>query len=241
MADTTTGIDALPHAHREPVLDFADLVRNLAGKNAQSLTLFGAIAAGSFDERRHTIRSVLVLETVELDLLRALAEHGKKLGKAKIAAPLIMTADYIRESLDTFPLELIEIHQNHLTLFGDDHFADLAFRDDHIRLQCEREFKTLLIGLRQGLLTAAGRDRVLNAIEMDVAEALLRTLRGLLWLKGTQEAKPASELLAAVEKLVGQSLPGVRTALEPDGDHGWYTFQSLYRDVEKLSEIANAW
>jgi hypothetical protein len=35
-------------------------------------------------------------------MLRCLAEHGLKLGKARIAAPLVMTPEYIQRSLDTF-------------------------------------------------------------------------------------------------------------------------------------------
>ena len=69
------------------------------------------------------------------------------MGKAKIAAPLIMTQDYIQNSLDSFPLEFLEIQQHHLCLFGQDSFAELSFYQPHLRLQCERELKSMLIGM----------------------------------------------------------------------------------------------
>ena len=140
-----------------------------------------------------------------------------------------------------FPLELIEIHQMHVTIFGGDLFANLAFEDAHVRLQCERELKTILIGLRQGLLAAAGREKYVGALEMDVGEGLLRTLRGMLWLKGQKDGKPAVEVLAEIEKIVDRRLDGVRTALDPSAHHGWSEFESLYRDVEAVGEIVNAW
>jgi hypothetical protein len=174
-------------------------------------------------------------------MLRELAGRGTVLGKSHIAAPLVMTPEYIAASLDTFPLELLEIHQNHLVLFGEDHFSDLSFDDGHVRLQCERELKTVLIALRQGLLAAAGREKFVGALVVDAAEGLMRTLRGMLWLRGQKDPKPAADVLTQVEKIVGRKLAGVRLALDRAGHHGWSEFESLYADVEALGEAADAW
>lgn len=240
MGDQQLHLDRLAEPMRASVTQYATLLRDLSGDNAKSLTLFGAIAAGTFDASRHTVRNVLVLERVDLDLLRRIAEHGAKLGKAKISAPLIMTDAYIKSSLDTFPLELIEIQQMHLTIFGPDSFCDLSFADEHVRLQCERESKSLLIGLRQGLLAAAGRDKVLVAVELDISTALVRTMRGMLWLKGQKDAKKATEVVAEIEKATDRKLPGIRVSLDASAEHGWQQFERLYKDVEALVELANA-
>ena len=241
MGEEWGGLDRVTATMRQPLRSYAELVKELAGTNAKALTLFGAVATGSFDPGRHTARNVLVVDRVDLSMLRKLADQGTRLGKARIAAPLVMTPAYIKDSLDTFPLELIEIQQQHVTLFGDDHFVGLSFEDGHVRLQCERELKAILIGLRQGLLAAAGREKFIGALEMDVGEGLMRTLRGLLWLKGQKDAKPGSEVLTAAETIIERKLPGVRTALDPAAHHGWDEFESLYRDVETLGEITNAW
>ena len=237
MAEESVRLDRVTEAMREPIRAYATLVRELAGPRAKGLTLFGAIAAGSFDPSRHTVRNVLVLDTVELAMLRRLSEHGTRLGKARISAPLVMTPEYVKASLDTFPLELIEIHQMHLTILGEDFFTDLSFDAGHVRLQCERELKTILIGLRQGLLAAAGRGKLISALEMDVGDGLTRTLRGLLWLKGERQARPAGEVVANIEKMIEHKLPGLRRALDLSAEHGWDDFQALYRDVELLGEI----
>ena len=241
MVERDTGWDLVAEPMREPLERFAGLIRELGAENAQTLILFGSIAAGSFDPQRHTARSVLVLEHVDLSLLRNLAQQGVKFGKTRIAAPLIMTPDYIKSSLDTFPLELIDIQQNHIALFGEDYFKDLSFDDGHVRLQCERELKTILIGLRQGLLAAAGREKFVGALEQDVGEGLVRTLRGLLWLKGQRDVRPAGGVIVEVEKLAERSLPGIRTSLDPMARHGWDEFEMLYHDVEALGEMADAW
>jgi hypothetical protein len=241
MVEESPALERVVQPMRERLEQYAQVVRSLSGENAKSLVLFGAVATPVFDPARQTARSVLILCRVDLSLLRRLAEHGVRLGKASIAAPLIMTPEYVQASLDTFPLELMDIQQNHLVLFGEDYFAGLSFDDANVRLQCERELKAILIGLRQGLLAAAGRVRLIGALEADVAEGLMRTLRGMLWLEGQKDAKPREEVLATIEQIVDRKLRGIRTALDAGREHSWDEFEALYADVEALGEVADAW
>ena len=187
MTESTLPLANITHSMQEPIQRYSERVRELGKDNSLALIVFGAIVAGTFNPRFHTARSVVVLQTIDLEMLRALANEGTKLGKSSIAAPLIMTPDYIRASVDTFPLEFLEIQQRHMCVFGSDYFESLSFNETHIRLQCERELKTMLIGMRQGLLAAAGREKLFGTIEADVADRLMRTLRGLLWLHGQRE------------------------------------------------------
>lgn len=224
-----------------PLQRFTGLVRELGGDNTKALTLYGSVVGGAFDNTQHTARSVLIVVHVDLNMLRRLAEHGTTLGKDRIAAPLVMTPKYIEDSLDTFPLELLEIQQRSVTVVGEDYFAPLSFEPAHVRLQCERELKTMLIGLRQGLLAAAGKEKLLSSIETGVSDSLMRTLRGMLWLKEDKEPKPANRVLEAVEKTANRKLPGIAAALAPVAPHGWTQFEALYRDVEALGDLADAW
>ncbi|MBN2560262.1 MAG: hypothetical protein JXQ75_04965 [Phycisphaerae bacterium] len=224
---------------RPALEEYAALVRSLAKGNVAGLTLFGAVLGPDFDTSRMAAASVMVLKHVDLKLLKQLAEHGPRLGSRHITAPLVMTPEYIAGSLDTFPLELLEIHQRHATLLGEDHFDALEFDAEHLRLQCEREFKRMLIQLRQGLLAAAGREKALSEFESDISQLLVRTLRGLLWLKGHKEPLPREEVVAKSEKLLGVPLGGVRGAVQSQGERGWADFTALYKDVEALAAVAD--
>lgn len=241
MSTELAGLDRIPDVMRQPIRQYAEALQSLSGENALALTFLGAVVYGTFDRRRHTARNVLVLRRIDLELLRRLAEKGPKFGKDRIAAPLIMTPEYIQDSLDTFPLEFIEICQCHATLFGEDPFRELSYDPAHVRLQCERELKTILIGMRQGLLASAGKEKLLGTVEADVTERLVRILRGLLWLKGQKEARPAPQVLSEVEGMTGRQFAGVRTVLNPSERHGWDAFQALYEDVTALGKIADAW
>ncbi len=241
MTASIMNSEHLVEAMREPVRKFADRVQTLAGDNGLALIGFGAIATPDFDPARHIARSVLVLEHIDLECLRELAKDGVKLGKAGIAAPLVMTPAYIQGSLDTFPLELLEIQQCRVCLVGTDYFADVEFQDTHIRHQCERELKTILIGMRQGILAAAGREKILGAMEGDIAERLMRTLRGLLWLHGHRDFLTAVEVVGRMEQETDRSLPGIRGALQETRRHDWHDVTQLYEEIDGLQTLADRW
>ncbi len=241
MTASMMNSERLADAMREPVRKFVDRVQTLGGMNCLAVIGFGAMATPDFDPARHIARSVLVLEKIDLEMLRELAKDGARLGKAKIAAPLIMTPVYINGSLDTFPLELLEIQQCRVCLVGTDYFADVSFQDTHLRHQCERELKTILIGMRQGILAAAGREKILGAMEGDIAERLMRTLRGLLWLHGQRDFLPAIEVVGQIEQETDRSLPGIRSALQDTRRHDWHDVTCLYDEIDGLKTLADRW
>ncbi len=234
-------IDQLVSALQDPMKKFVERIQGLGGTNCLAVTAFGAIATSGFDPKKHTAKSVVILEQIDLPMLRELAKDGAKLGKAKIAAPLIMTPVYVQGSLDAFPLEFLEIQQCHFCLVGPDHFSDLSFDASHIRLQCERELKTILIAMRQGLLAAAGREKMFGAMESDIAERLMRTLRGLLWLHGKKEFLTAVQVVGQIEQDTDRSLPGIRSALEGSRQHDWDDFTKLYYEIDDLKTLADKW
>lgn len=234
-------LERVPEPLHHPVEKYALRLKSLAGTGMRALILFGSAAAGTFDPKHDAARSVLVLEQVHLEVLRQLAKEGPGFGKLSIAAPLIMTPEYIRASLNTFPLEFLEIQQNHITVLGNDYFADLVLTEADMQHECERELKTILLGMRQALLASTGRDKVLAEIELDVGERMLRALRGMLWLRGDRSAKPALPALEAAEKQFGRALPGIRLAVQRSAPSGWEAFKALYADVEALGTNLDAW
>lgn len=225
----------------QPLRDYAGLIKELAGEDGLSLAVFGPVTMGSFEKKRHTVGNALILKRIDLELLRRLSRHGLKLGKSGISAPLIMTPAYIRQSLDTFPLEFLEIQQTQVTLFGQDYFSSLFFQDTDIRVESERELKSIMIGLRQGLLASAGREKFLTGIEADITSRFVRTLRGLLWLKGKKDPRPQADVVLETEKTIEERLPGVTKVLQPSPQRGWEAFKDLYRDVETVGKCFELW
>jgi hypothetical protein len=241
MASSEAALEQIHPRLRGPMRDYVALLRRLGGENVLALTVFGPAAGIDFDPDERSATSVLIVDHVDLSMLLRLASGGGKLGKQGIAAPLVMTPVYIQASLDTFPLELLDIQARHLTLFGPDHFADLRLEPSHVRLQCERELKTVLIAMRQGLLACRGDNRSIDALEAEAGENLRRTLRGLVWLKGDKSLTDPERMLALLRQTTGRPLPGLGLAMDRQAYHSFTDFEELYRDVEFLAEAINAW
>lgn len=219
----------------EKLRQYGDIVASLTGPNLVGLTAYG----DGLDGATPSVASVLMVQQVDLAQLRRLAERGPTLGNLGMTAPVVMTPAYVEKSQDTFPLELMEIHQKHVTVAGQDFFASVSIDNEHLRLQCERELKRILIRMRQGVLAAGGREDVLSDLGADVGLHLVRTIRGLMWLRGEHAFLPLDRAIAAATKLVGSELPGARQVVLRDGAHGWKSFEALYADVERLANFVD--
>ena len=66
--------------------------------------------------------------------------------------PLFMTKRNMDMSLDSFPIEWLEIQERHLLLEGEDVVGTLEVPQTYLRLQCEHELRGKLIQLRQAYL-----------------------------------------------------------------------------------------
>jgi hypothetical protein len=241
MSTAPDPLATIPADLRKPVSDYIQSIQAIAGSQALSLTLLGSAAAGTFVPGRHQVHNALVLQAIDLDRLRQLAKEMPRFRRLAIAHPLVLTPQYIRSSLDTFPLELLEMQQQHLTVLGEDCFQPLEFDAKFIRLQCERELKAMVLAMRQALLTADGDEKRLFDQHVHAADGLLRILRGMLWLKGHRQARPAAEVVTEIETATTRSLPGLRALLHPHGRPGWSDYCALHADLDALGNTTDAW
>jgi hypothetical protein len=240
MSNELRNLRQLAQPTRQGVEQLLEQCAVVFGPNLLSVTLFGSVAQGAPADGWHWLRSVLIVKTVELEALRVLAGRGPAFEKLGVAAPLFMTPAYVQASLDSFPLELMEIQLDHVNLLGDDHFAGLVFEDAHVKLQCERELKAVQIGMHQAILATGGKQSAITPLVRHVIGTLQRTLHGLLWLQGNRIWLPERQLITEAEKLAGRLLPGIDRALTSSPSHDWQQFCQLYADVGVLREVVNA-
>ena len=150
--------------------------------NIHSITLTGSALTDDFVPGKSDINSVIVLTEMDLKFLELLATLGKKYQKKRIAAPLIMTPEYVMNSLDVFPIEFLNIKLLHNTVFGENLFQDLKINRTDLRLQCERELKVRLIGLRQGYISCLGNSKMLLDMFIDSFSGYIPLFKGIILL-----------------------------------------------------------
>ncbi len=194
--DITPYSDNIPAAMHE----FADRVREETPTGLHSVHVVGSVLTPDFLPGRSDINSIIVLERIELEFLDFLVRLGTSFREKNIAAPLLMTPRYIERSLDVFPVEFFNFREIHLTLTGEDLLARLVIDNDRLRLQCEREVKSMLVGLRQGYLGALGDRARLAGVLTGSMKSLLPLLRALAHLRGGRPSLAGRDLVSSLQQ-----------------------------------------
>ena len=222
------------------------LLRDQRGK-MHSVHIVGSALTRDYDPQKSDINSVIVLHEMDLKFLELLAPLGKKYGKKKIAAPLIMTPAYIDKSRDVFPIEFLNIKLLHHTVIGQDIFRDLDIDRSDLRRQCERELKVKLIGLRQGYLSAAGDQKILAAGFADSFAGYMPLFKAIIVLLGHETPQNSREILTALTDITGiqtdafEQVAALKSRqTKPSIEKLNIVFKDYYEIIEQLGETIDA-
>jgi hypothetical protein len=212
-----------------------------------SITITGSALTDDFDPKRSDINSVFILNKSDFMFLEQLAPLGKKYGKKGVSAPLIMTPEYIMNSLDVFPLEFLNIKLLHKTVFGEDLFQDLVINQSDLRLQCERELKIRMIGLRQGYISSAGDKKLLAKMFADSFSGYIPLFKGIILISGKMPPLKNEDVLKDLESISGVDTGVFKQVLEQKIHKTKLTldqlntiFESYYKAIEKLGDMTDA-
>ncbi|MBN1436671.1 MAG: hypothetical protein JW936_06330 [Sedimentisphaerales bacterium] len=214
--------------------------------NLLSLTVVGSALTDDFHLKYSDINTVLVTKHRSHELLHIIADYGAAMGKLKLRAPLLMTAEYIQSSLDVFAVELLDFQLNHITVIGDDPFSNLTFEKRHVRLQCERQFKSALIQLRQGYIRSLAKPKYVAEILTACIGELLPMLRAMLWIQDIDRPATAQATLnAAAEAFNFESGP-IAKIVQAKKEHNTIEldqvevlFEKLYQTIDNLSRFVD--
>ena len=212
-----------------------------------SVYIVGSALTRDFDPKISDINSVIVLHEMDLKFLELLAPLGRKYGKKRISAPLIMTPAYIDKSRDVFPIEFLNIKLLHHTVFGQDIFKDLDIDRSDLRHQCERELKVKLIGLRQGYISTAGDQKILARGFADSLAGYMPLFKTIIVLLGRETPQNNQEILSVLTDITGVRTDAFKQVLslkkrqtKPTIEKLNIVFEDYYEVIEQLGEIIDA-
>ncbi|RJQ14391.1 MAG: hypothetical protein C4560_12420 [Nitrospiraceae bacterium] len=229
------------------VKPFLEDVLSKYGDGIHSVHITGTSITDDFNEKTSDVNSVIVLKEMDIKFLDLLSVLGKKYGKHRVAAPLIMTPQYIRTSLDVFPVEFLNFKLIHSTVYGEDIFKGLEINRMDLRRQCERELKVKLISLRQGYISSLGDRKIL-------AEGLAKSItdymplfRGIIILSGKQPPVRQDEVINSLSEaadintgVFAQALGLKRDKIKLPLNELHTIFENYYAATEKLERIIDA-
>lgn len=187
----------------ERIRPFLEEVLSGYWENIHSIYVVGSSVTDDFNPKVSDTNSIFVLKEMDLKFLEVLAPHGKKYRKKKVAAPLIMTPEYIHSSTDVFPVEFLSFKLIHETVFGEDILKDIEIHMNDLRHQCERELKVKLIGLRQGYISSLGDTKLLTESFVRSIAGYMPLFRGIILLLGKQPPVLQHDVLGTLSEAAG--------------------------------------
>lgn len=166
----------------------------------QSLTpnLLQVAVYTSFEER-----CVVILEKDPPNLLENLETLREYCHKRHLAFPLLVTREFVLSSLDSFPLEFLDIVSSDYTnLFAqEDLLQSLNFSPADMRLQMEREVKSKWLLTRLAVSEQSQKPRALASVLVLSIRSLLPVLKGLCYIKLKPIPPTQKELLDTVMEI----------------------------------------
>jgi predicted nucleotidyltransferase len=160
----------------------ADEYKAAFGDDLVSVILYGSAATTEYIPRKSDLNFLIMLSDEGIERLHLAHALVTKWRKRRVSTPLFLTKVYIESSLDTFPIEFLNMQQNYTLIFGEDVLAGLAFKKHFIRMQCERELKGKLLLLRERYVETGGKAPVLKELISASVPTFIFVFRGLLYL-----------------------------------------------------------
>jgi predicted nucleotidyltransferase len=229
---------------REKVTPFFSEITGAYDHNLHSIYLVGSVLTEDYIEKVSDINSVIVLKEMDLKFLDILAPLGKKYRKKRISAPLLMTPEYIKKSLDVFPIEFLNFQLTHQTLLGEDILVGLEIDRGDLKRQCEREVKGKLIWLRQGYISSMGNRRMLADNIIRQFTGYMPLFRGLIQLLGEDPPVNRKDVVAVLSRLTGTETDIFEDAyamkkkvFKPTFEQLQTLFEKYYQATERLLEV----
>jgi len=139
--------------------EFVGRLQQSAGKNLESVILYGSAANGEFHRDFSNVNLLCILRETSFATLAAIAPAVEWWAGQKHHTPLVLTREELERSTHVFSIEFLDMQQRHRVLFGEDVLGGLQIPMHRHRAQVEYELREKLILLRDHLLVAVGNQR----------------------------------------------------------------------------------
>jgi predicted nucleotidyltransferase len=229
---------------------FDDLTKDyqkIFGSDLVSLILYGSAASGSYIKGKSDINLLVVVTSEAINQLENSLDTVKTWRNRRVAVPLFLTKDFIAKSLDCYPIEFLNIKNNHILIYGENVLAQINLAPEDLRLQIERELKGKLLLLRQGYLETEGDKSKLKQLISRSLTDFIFIFKAFIYFK--QQSMPRSrrdtikemaklvsfdtetfllcvDIKEGIDKLSGKEVAGV--------------FRKYLREVENICNIVDA-
>lgn len=183
----------LPKKYTDIVAGFTSGLKDIYAESLNSVIIYGSAASGEFAHKHSNINVLIILNDTDL---KNISKSCKLISsrKYRLIDPLFLTEDYIKRSLDVFPIEFLDMKDNYQVIFGKDVLKDLNIGIKNLRFQCEQELKARIINLKKSYLKIRRKADLENLL-LKTFTSFIHLLRNLIRLNGKTPAYPKEDVI----------------------------------------------
>ena len=206
-------IEGLSDETQKLLQTYVKEVKGVFGEQLEGLLLYGSAARGEFLPGRSNLNILLLVSSYDSAVLKQYSALHRQWSKEQIVVPLFLTEEELRMSAAVFPLEFLEIQEQHRVLGGRDPFIGFHMKADRLREAVVQGLMSHLLRLRQRYVEGGGSDDATTILLPLSIASTLPLLRGVQRLLGRPVLSQSDAVIKDVAEHLNLDLHGLMDAL----------------------------
>lgn len=206
-------IEGLPDATLKLLRTYVKEVKSLFGEQLEGMLLYGSAVRGEFLPGRSNLNILLLVPSYDSAVLKQYSALHRQWSKEQIVVPLFLTEEELRFSAAVFPLEFLEIQEQHRVLSGRDPFIGFHVKTDRLREAVVQGLMSHLLRLRQRYVEGSGGAEATTILLPLSITSTLPLLRGVQRLLGRPVLSHSDAMIKDVAEQLTLDLQGLLDVL----------------------------
>lgn len=131
---------------------FLQNLKKIFGERIKSCVLYGSCVKGNYREGLSDINVIVVLDRFERRDIYQVRNKVSRYARKNFIRPFFFSEWFLLSSSDVFPVEWLDIKENHIIFYGDDIINKVNIKKENLRLEIERKLKQLYLDFQISLV-----------------------------------------------------------------------------------------
>jgi predicted nucleotidyltransferase len=203
--ETVKNIDQLkvPVSIQKELNEFINHIIQLYTRDLISIMAFGSCVTGDYIENKSDVNIMIVYSDLNITDLNAVAKLSRVWLKKRAFSPRFVTLGNLKDSSAFYQIDMLEMKDMHVTLFGKDLFTEININKQGIHWQLSYEIKGMRMRIKQQFWRSCDNEQLMLKILMERFTSIIHLSRALLFIYDKAIPKSYNEILGKMKEEFG--------------------------------------
>ena len=203
--ETLKNIDQLqvPATIQKDLTEFLSQVVQLYADDLVSIMAFGSSVTKDYVENSSDINLMIVYSDLNITDLNTVSKLARGWLKKRAFSPRFISVNNLTSSSKFFPIDMLEMKDMHVTLFGKDLLNEMSIERSGLNWQLSYEIKAMRMRIKQQFWRSCGDDHIMQKILLERFTSIVHLTRVLLFLMGKSVSQNFDDILQMAKNDIG--------------------------------------